>query len=251
MSPVLDLGKGVFYPVPCLVQFLVVFDFRLSIAAPGNAWVDFPLLETVPDLVGVVAAITDKTLERPISHVGQHLVADVVAGIAAGQPKADGSPLRVPKLVYLGDQPSLASSDGAVAPGFSRHARRSAVGIHEGRVDHPDARLGFLADQDSKDPVPGPVQGLAPEHVASGLVVAVSRWHVLLAASVLQNMKYAVQRLLQVGSLHPSHLGQEGLDLFDVPVGQFADARHGVFSFVSAGTLASRARLAREAHPPF
>ena len=82
-------------------------------------------------------------------------------------------------------------------------------------------------------------------------MVSVLRRHVLPAASVLQNMKYAVQRLLQVGLLHPSHLGQEGFDLFDVLVGQFADARHGGFSFASAGTLASRARFAREAHPLF
>ena len=62
-------------------------------------------------------------------------------------------------------------------------------------------------------------------------------------------LRHAVQRLLQVDSLHSPHLGQEGLDQFDVLVGQFEDARHGVFFFASAGTLASRARFAREAHP--
>ena len=74
---------------------------------------------------------------------------------------------------------------------------------------------------------------------------------VLQAASVPQNMQYAVQRLLPVGTLHPPLHGQERLDQFDVLVGQFADARHGGFSFASAGTLASRARFAQEAHPLF
>ena len=85
VSPVLELGKGVFYPVPRLVQFLVVFDFRLSVAAPWNAWLDVPPLETVADLVGVVTAIADEMLDPPISHVGQHLVADVVADISSSQ----------------------------------------------------------------------------------------------------------------------------------------------------------------------
>ena len=87
VSPVLELGKGVFYPVPRLVQFLVVFDFRLSVATPGNAWLDVPPLETVADLVGVVAAIADEMLDPPISHVGQHLVADLVADISSSQVK--------------------------------------------------------------------------------------------------------------------------------------------------------------------
>ena len=92
VSPVLELGKGVFDPVPRLVRFFVVFDSRLSVAASGNAWLDAPVFETVPDLVGVVAAIADEMLDPSISHVGQHLVADVVADIASGQVKGDGPP---------------------------------------------------------------------------------------------------------------------------------------------------------------
>ena len=52
-------------------------------------------------------------------------------------------------------------------------------------------------------------------------------------------------------SLHHPLLGQEMLDQFDVLVGQFADARHDGFSLASAGTLASRARFAREVRPLF
>ena len=66
----LEHSKSAFNPVPRLVQFLVVFDFRLSVAAPGNAWLDARLLETVPDLVGVVAAFADETLYLPTSMSG-------------------------------------------------------------------------------------------------------------------------------------------------------------------------------------
>ena len=127
------------------------------------------------------------------------------------------------------------------------------MGAREARVDHRDAHIGFPAGQDLMDPVPDPVQGIAPEHVVGGLVFSVPRRHVLPAASGLQNMQYDVQRLLQVDTLHPPPplLGQEGLDQFDVFVGQFADTRHGGFSFASAGTLALRARFAQEAHPLF
>ena len=69
MSPVIDLDKGVFDPVPRLVQFLIVFDFRLSVATRGNAWLDVLLLETVPDVLGVVVAIADETLDLPDSHI--------------------------------------------------------------------------------------------------------------------------------------------------------------------------------------
>ena len=109
--------------MPRLAQVFVVFDFPLSTAVPRNAWLDFPLLETAPYLAGVVAAIADKTLGLPISHVGEHLLADVVADIATGQSKGDGPPLRVPKRVYFGGQPALASSNVAFAPNFHRHAR--------------------------------------------------------------------------------------------------------------------------------
>ena len=196
VSPVLELGKGVFYPAPRLVQFLVVFDFRLSVAAPGNAWLDVPSLETAADLVGVVAAVADETLGPPISHVGQHLVADVAANIAAGQVKADGSALGVRYRLYLGGPSALALSDGAFAPNSHRQSHRGAVVAREARVDHRDARLGIPAGQDLKDPVPNPVQGIAHEHVVGGLVFSVPRRHVPPAASVPQNIQYAVQRLL-------------------------------------------------------
>ena len=70
VSPALELYKGVFDPVPRLVPVFVVFDFPLSIATPENAWLDFPLLETAPYLVGVAAAIADMTRGQPLSHVG-------------------------------------------------------------------------------------------------------------------------------------------------------------------------------------
>ena len=123
------------------------------------------------------------------------------------------------------------------------------MGLHDGRVGHRGFRIEVLAGQEAHDPVPDPAPGIAPAHVAGGLVVAVPRWHVPPAASGPQNVTYAVQRLLQVGSFPPAHLWQEGFDHFDVLVGQFAYARHGGFSFASAGTLASRVRCAREAPP--
>lgn len=101
------------------------------------------------------------------------------------------------------------------------------------------------------DPVPDPAPGIAPEYIAGSLAVTALRWHVRPAASCLQNMKYAVQCHLQMDSLHSPYLGQEGLEQLDVLVGQFENARHGGFYFDSAGTLASRARFAREAHPLF
>ena len=80
---------------------------------------------------------------------------------------------------------------------------------HEDRVEHPDVHLDFQAGQGIKDPVPDPVRGIAHEHVVSGLVVAVLRWHAPPAVSVLQNMNYAVKRFLQVGTRHPA-LWEEG-----------------------------------------
>ena len=65
VSPVLQLDKGIFHPMPRLVQLLVAFDFSFSVAAPGNAWLDVPLLETAPHLIGVVAVISDKALDQP------------------------------------------------------------------------------------------------------------------------------------------------------------------------------------------
>lgn len=107
MSPVIEFGKGVFDLVPRLVQFVVVFDCPLPILVPGNAWLDFPLIETVVDHVGVVTAVADKTLGQP-NHVGGLFIAEVVASIAVGQSKIDGPSLRVRKGVYFGSQPTLA-----------------------------------------------------------------------------------------------------------------------------------------------
>ena len=158
MSPAIDLGKGVFDPVPRLVRFLVVFDFRLSVAASGNAWLNVPLLEIAPDIVGVVAAVADEIINPPISHVGRHLVADVVADISSSQVKGDGPPLRVRERLYLGGRPALALSDGAFALASRRQAHRGAVGAREARVHHRDAHLGFLAGQGLMDPSPDSVQ---------------------------------------------------------------------------------------------
>ena len=86
------------------------------------------------------------------------------------------------------------------------------MGAREARVHHRDAHLGFLAGQGLMDPVPDSVQGMAPEHVAGGLVFSVPRRHVLPAASVPQNMQYAVQRLLQGTRFTPPRsLGRRGL----------------------------------------
>ena len=251
VSPVIELGKGVFDLVPRLVQVFVVVDFPPSSAASGTAGLDFIRFEIVPEPVGVVAAVADKTLGFQTNSPAQPLVAVVVAGVAAGQVHEDGSSVRVRKRVCLGSKPACASSDVALAPNSRRHARRGAAGIQVGRIDHHNFRFGLPSDQEGMDPAPDPVPGMASEHVAGSLVVAVRRRHVRLAASGLQDMKHAVQRFLQVDSLHSPHLGQEGLDQFDVLVGRFEDARHGGFSFAFAGTLASQAWFAREEHPVF
>ena len=155
---------------------------------------------------------------------------------------------QVPSLWYHGAV-TCSRSRTIVVSMSERIIPLNAVGTREARVDHRDAHLGFPADQDLMDPVPDPVQGIAPEHVVSGLVFSVPRRHVLPTASVSQNMQYAVQRFLQVDTLHSPLLGQERLDQFDVLVVGFADAHHGGFSLASAGTLASRARFAQEAPP--
>ena len=101
------------------------------------------------------------------------------------------------------------------------------------------------------DPGPDSVKGIAPEHVVGGFVFAVPRRHVLPATSVPQNMLYAVRRFLQVTRFTASPLGKESLNQFDVLVVEFADTGHGGLSLAFAGTLASRARFVREAHPLF
>ena len=121
------------------------------------------------------------------------------------------------------------------------------MSLQVGRVGPRSFRTRLPADQKIHDIVPDPVPGIVPEHVAGGFVVAVPRQHVPPSASDLQDMKYAIQRLLQVGSFLTPLLWQEGFNPFDVLAVQFEDARHGGFSFASVGVFASRAWLALEA----
>ena len=125
------------------------------------------------------------------------------------------------------------------------------MSLHGARVGHRGLRLGVLAFQDGQDLGPDATAGIAPEHVVGGLVAAVSRRHVRPGASGPYNVKYAVQCILEIDSLHPPLLWKDGFDQSDVSVVQFTDARHGGFSFASARTLASRAWFAREARPLF
>ena len=108
-----------------------------------------------------------------------------------------------------------------------------------------------MTDQECHDLGPYATPGIVPVRVVGGLVAVASRRHVRSDASGPYNMKYAVQCLLEVDSLHPLLLWQEGFDQSDVLVRQFADARHGGFSLASAEMLASRAQIAREARPLF
>ena len=121
VSPVLEFGKGVFDPVPGLVQVLVEVDFSFPMAATANAGLDSHLFEFVPDPVGVVAAVGDKMRDRR-HDLEQFPEAIVVADIAAGQVEAEGSSLRVRKRLQLGGRPAPASSDGALFPHSRRHA---------------------------------------------------------------------------------------------------------------------------------
>ena len=101
MSAVLELGEGVFGPVPRLVHVFIEVERRLlSIAALENAGLESHRLQIAPDPACVVTTVGNKKLD--VRHdLDQFLEPLVIADIAASEVEADGPSLRVCKRLTL------------------------------------------------------------------------------------------------------------------------------------------------------
>ena len=117
-----EFSEEVFDQVPCLVEFLVVFPLNLAVGL-GRYDRDFgrSLQGDQHALIGIEAFVGEH-------HVGfhlrqQHIRPVQVAGLTAGEMKANRVAQGIDRGVNLGAQSAFAASDGLVgAPFFSAPA---------------------------------------------------------------------------------------------------------------------------------
>ncbi len=114
-APVLEATEGIFDPVALPVEIAIVGKLNFAVSARRDAGLDAAIGKLRPEMVAVVASVSEKFLGRR-KHRQKEARALVVVGLSLGEQQHHQSAMPIADGMELGIQPALGSTDTTRAP---------------------------------------------------------------------------------------------------------------------------------------